>query len=231
MPRIRYQVAMSLDGCIAGPKGEADWITMDPAIDFKALFAQFDVFLKDRLTGGTRRASVMPGGAQLANGGNGGDLSPDGRWLSFSSLDALGAGDTNGVVDVFVADLRPDAPQLFCSALVNSQGCTPSIQEEATASARSRRRASTSRLATWGGFSFSVRVARSASATSAPTLLGSVGSIVATGSGMSAVYRKARRARRPPYASGFASQVRISERGTPLSLKRPRRISRLTFDA
>ena len=50
MARIRYQVAMSLDGFIAGPKGEADWITMDPDIDFKALFAQFDTFLMGRKT-------------------------------------------------------------------------------------------------------------------------------------------------------------------------------------
>jgi dihydrofolate reductase len=45
VPQIRYQVAMSLDGYIAGPKGEADWIIMDPDIDFGALFAQFDTFL------------------------------------------------------------------------------------------------------------------------------------------------------------------------------------------
>ncbi len=45
MRRIRYSVAMSLDGYIAGPNGEADWIIMDPEIDFQALFEQFDTFL------------------------------------------------------------------------------------------------------------------------------------------------------------------------------------------
>lgn len=50
MRRIRYQVAASLDGYIAGPNGEADWIVMDPEIDFTALFAQFDTFLMGRVT-------------------------------------------------------------------------------------------------------------------------------------------------------------------------------------
>ena len=50
MKRIRYQVAMSLDGYIAGPNGEADWIIMDPDIDFGALFEQFDTFLVGRRT-------------------------------------------------------------------------------------------------------------------------------------------------------------------------------------
>jgi dihydrofolate reductase len=45
MRRVRYVVAMSLDGYIAGPNGEADWIIMDPEIDFRALFEQFDTFL------------------------------------------------------------------------------------------------------------------------------------------------------------------------------------------
>jgi hypothetical protein len=45
MRRIRYQVAASLAGYIAGPKGEADWIIADPEIDFAALFAQFDTLL------------------------------------------------------------------------------------------------------------------------------------------------------------------------------------------
>jgi dihydrofolate reductase len=50
MRRIRYAVAVSLDGFIAGPNGEADWIVMDPEIDFKALFEQFDTALIGRGT-------------------------------------------------------------------------------------------------------------------------------------------------------------------------------------
>jgi dihydrofolate reductase len=48
--RIRYQVAMSLDGYIAGPQGEFDWIIADPEIDFGALFQQFDTLLVGRGT-------------------------------------------------------------------------------------------------------------------------------------------------------------------------------------
>ena len=48
--RIRYQVACSLDGYIAGPNGEFDWIVMDPDIDFKELFSQFDTLLMGRRT-------------------------------------------------------------------------------------------------------------------------------------------------------------------------------------
>jgi dihydrofolate reductase len=50
MRRVRYVVAMSLDGYIAGPNGEADWIIIDPEIDFRALFEQFDTFLLGRRT-------------------------------------------------------------------------------------------------------------------------------------------------------------------------------------
>ena len=48
--RLRYQVAMSLDGFIAGPNGEHDWIVMDPAIDFAALFGEFDTAVMGRKT-------------------------------------------------------------------------------------------------------------------------------------------------------------------------------------
>lgn len=50
MRRVRYVVAASVDGYIAGPNGETDWIIMDPGIDFGALFAEFDTFLLGRRT-------------------------------------------------------------------------------------------------------------------------------------------------------------------------------------
>src|SRR5262245_53884016 len=50
MRKIVYSVAMSLDGYVAGPNGEADWITMDPEIDLAALFARFDTVLMGRKT-------------------------------------------------------------------------------------------------------------------------------------------------------------------------------------
>jgi hypothetical protein len=45
---VRYAVVMSLDGYIAGPKGEADWTTADPEFDFTTLFSQFDTILVGR---------------------------------------------------------------------------------------------------------------------------------------------------------------------------------------
>ena len=48
MRQVRYSVAMSLDGYIAGPNGEADWIVMDPDIDFRAIFSRFDTLLIGR---------------------------------------------------------------------------------------------------------------------------------------------------------------------------------------
>ena len=50
MRRLRYNVAMSMDGFIAGPDGEFDWITMDPAIDFEGLYKQFDTIVMGRRT-------------------------------------------------------------------------------------------------------------------------------------------------------------------------------------
>jgi len=50
MRRVIYGCAMSLDGYIAGPNGEYDWIVMDPDIDFAGMMARFDTFLIGRKT-------------------------------------------------------------------------------------------------------------------------------------------------------------------------------------
>jgi len=62
--QIRYVVAMSLDGYIAGPKGDVDWIIMDPGIDFGSMFSEFDTVLLGRETFQVMVRSgnaVMPG--------------------------------------------------------------------------------------------------------------------------------------------------------------------------
>lgn len=64
-----------------------------------------DVFVHDRHTGQTTRVSVSSDGAQGNDNSFGGKISPDGRFVAFtSSATSLVAGDTNTYQDVFVHD-------------------------------------------------------------------------------------------------------------------------------
>lgn len=55
--RFRYAVAVSLDGFIAGPHGEADWIVIDPELDFDEFNSRFDTMLMGRRTYEAMRAA------------------------------------------------------------------------------------------------------------------------------------------------------------------------------
>jgi dihydrofolate reductase len=74
--RVRYSVAMSLDGFIAGPNEEADWIIMDPSRDarrdFEAMYSQFDTILMGRRT------------FEVVKGAGGGGSAPDMQVFVFS---------------------------------------------------------------------------------------------------------------------------------------------------
>jgi Tol biopolymer transport system component len=67
---------------------------------------ELDVFLRDRQSGTTIRASVGPGGVQANGSSLDPFLSADGRYLGFQShATNLVAGDTNAQRDVFLRDL------------------------------------------------------------------------------------------------------------------------------
>ena len=70
--RLRYQVAATLDGFIADPNGGYDWIVGDPAIDFEALYAEFDTVVMGRKT------------YELVASQEGGDAMPGMEVIAFS---------------------------------------------------------------------------------------------------------------------------------------------------
>jgi Tol biopolymer transport system component len=67
--------------------------------------AQVDVFVHDRRTGTTRRASADDGGAQSEDSANEPVISANGRYVAFASSARLDPADTDEESDVFVRDL------------------------------------------------------------------------------------------------------------------------------
>lgn len=94
-----------------------------------------DVFLRDRLTGETVRASVGHQGQQSDGRSDGAAVSDDGRWVAyFSYATNLAPGDTNGLPDVFLFDAlagtsEPVSRSLF-GGFGNSSSETPSLSAD-----------------------------------------------------------------------------------------------------
>lgn len=99
MRTLRYSVASSLDGYIAGPNGEFDWIVEDPDIDFEALYASFS-----GLVMGRRSYEVF-----VATGGGVGPALP-----TYVYSRTLPEGERDGVT--FVRDAAPHVRALKASA-------------------------------------------------------------------------------------------------------------------
>jgi Tol biopolymer transport system component len=92
-------VAISADGrFVAFTSGSEEFVAGDTN-------GWEDVFLRDRLTGVTRRVSIGPRGREADGNSGGPTFSADNRYVAFySSASNLVPGDTNGEGDIFVRD-------------------------------------------------------------------------------------------------------------------------------
>ncbi|HUR28334.1 MAG TPA: calcium-binding protein [Planctomycetota bacterium] len=89
-----------------------------------------DVFLHERSTATTTRISVASDGQQGTKAAALPSISADGTFVVFETASpALVPGDSNTIADVFVRSLGSSCAALavYCTAKVNSSGCTPSI--------------------------------------------------------------------------------------------------------
>ena len=95
------------------------------------------IFVRDRSTATTTLSSVDTTSG-VANGGSDWPaISGDGSVVAFNSYATdLAPGDTNALLDIYVRRCVPP-PSSYCTAKVNSLGCTPAIGSSGTPSASS----------------------------------------------------------------------------------------------
>jgi WD40-like Beta Propeller Repeat len=83
----------------------------------------WDGFVHDRVTGETTRVSVASDGIQTNSDSDNAVISADGRYVTFtSSASNLVVGDTNGVSDIFVHDMKTGQTQIVSIASDGLQG-------------------------------------------------------------------------------------------------------------
>lgn len=89
-----------------------------------------DVFLHERSTGTTTRLSVDSGGVQGSKTATLPAISPAGDFVVFETASpSLVPGDAGTLADVFVRSLTSSCAAMasYCTAKLNSSGCTPSL--------------------------------------------------------------------------------------------------------
>lgn len=89
-----------------------------------------DVFLHDRSTATTTRLSLNSAGAQGTKTSTLPAISADGAFVAFETASpGFAPGDVNTLADIFVRSLGLSCTAMatYCTAKVNSLGCTPSI--------------------------------------------------------------------------------------------------------
>ena len=120
---------------IARNEGQSDWNSFGPAVSADGRYVvfdsiasnlvpndtnhAFDVFVRDRLNGNTRRVSISTKERQ-AYGFSGESLaiSPEGRFVAFSSdASNLVGDDTKGDTNIFLRDLRKGTTKLISMTL------------------------------------------------------------------------------------------------------------------
>ncbi len=96
-----------------------------------------DVFVRDLLTGTTRRVSVNGSGGQGLGESEYPSISPDGRYVAFASATAdLVPGDTNGYLDVFVRDLKTGVTKRASLDSSGNQGNEGSLETSVSSNGR-----------------------------------------------------------------------------------------------
>jgi len=97
----------------------------------------YDVFVRDSLTGKTRRVSVSSAKTQGNNYSESAAISANGRYVLFGSLaDNLVEGDTNGVFDAFVRDIATGKTARVSVNSAGVQGNNESIPSAISADGR-----------------------------------------------------------------------------------------------
>ena len=129
---VRDRVAATTErASVDGTGTEGDGSSFEPTISADGRYVAFesqatnlvagdtngamDVFVRDRLSGTTERASVASDGTEANQGSGVPSMSPDGRFVAFpSDATNLVPWDTNAFSDVFLRDLRPSGFTSVC---------------------------------------------------------------------------------------------------------------------